>query len=84
MEGFPAQACSRNMEKHYTHKIKMLAQQGNRERERERERERRWRVPFLASPETDPAAKYAGDGTPVEGGRQPREKPTAKSVGHNQ
>jgi hypothetical protein len=33
-----------NMEKNYSHKIKMLAQRGERERERERERRR---VPFF-------------------------------------
>jgi hypothetical protein len=54
----------------------------------ERERERRRRVPFLASTDTDPAAKSVGDRTPVkdgpvEGGRPPRQKLTAERVGHD-
>jgi hypothetical protein len=54
----------------------------------ERKRERRRRVTFSASTETDPAAESAGDRTPVkdgpvEGGRPPREKPTAERVGHD-
>jgi hypothetical protein len=44
---------------------------------KERQRERRRRVPFLASTDTDPVTKSAGDRTPVkdgsmEGGRPPR------------
>jgi hypothetical protein len=51
----------------------------NRSGQRERE---------SVSPETDPAAKSAGDGMPVkdgpvEGGRPPREKPTAERVDHD-
>jgi hypothetical protein len=43
---------------------------------------------FLASTDTDPAAKSVGDRTsvkdgPVEGGRPPRQKPTAERVGHD-
>jgi hypothetical protein len=64
----------------------MLSQQG--EREREREREHRRRVPYLASTETDLAAKSVADRTPVkdgpvEGGRSPREKSTTERVGHD-